>query len=428
MTKKIFPIKTQTSCLLKWAWSSVFFNEGTTASCHRTRKYPIDVNNFGSFHNHPEKIRARELMLDGKWPGAGCEYCKIVEDADGISDRLSQLDQQESLALTPPELYTDPTATSVTPTILEVWFTNTCNMSCVYCGPRYSSIWEQEDKKFKRDIGVIHHHVGITYVKNPNYDQMVSDLWKWMAEEDRYKIIQRYHVLGGEPFLLRELDTSIDFWNNHGNPDLVFSLFSNLNIPHDRFKTYIKKFERLVLSNKIWKLQLTASLDGWGPEQEYVRYGLSLDLWQKNFEYLIDRPWISLSVNSVISSLTIKQFPALVEKINEWNKKQVTSIGRYPAEPILHSVVSSQIVGNIYSFGPGVFDQEFNRALAAMPIDTKIQQGQKDILQGMSNALKKSTRNTNQILALKEYLDELDYRRQTNWRDQFPWLDQDFSV
>jgi hypothetical protein len=421
MTKQIFPIKTESACLLKWAWSSIFFNLGATSSCHRTTKHPISLDNFTEFHNIPEKISDRNHMLRGSWPGNGCEYCKQVEYANGISDRIAQLAHQESHALTPPELHTNQNATSVTPTILEVWFTNTCNMLCTYCGPHHSSRWEQENRKFQKNT---HNE----YTTNTNYDQMVDKFWAWLSEEDRYKVIQRYHILGGEPFLLKELDDSIEFWNNHANPDLVFSVISNLNIPHARFQQYIKKFEKLVLSRKIWKLQLTASLDGWGPQQEYVRYGLDLNLWQKNFEYLLDRPWISLSVNSVISSLTIKQFPDLVKKINEWNKQQITSIGRYNAEPILHSAISSKSIDNIYSFGPDVFDQDFEKALAIMPEDTKIQRSQKDILQGMAITLKDSSRNTAQILKLKNYLDDLDSRRKLNWRHQFPWLDQDFNV
>jgi hypothetical protein len=86
-TRVVFPIKSSTACLLKWSWSSIFFQSGTSASCHRTQNYPIDPDNFSSFHNLPEKIQARNKMLSGEWPGAGCEYCKNIEEAGGESDR-----------------------------------------------------------------------------------------------------------------------------------------------------------------------------------------------------------------------------------------------------------------------------------------------------------------------------------------------------
>ena len=48
------------------------------------------MNNFDNFHNTPEKIRDRKKMLEGKWPGHGCEYCKNLEQAGGRSDRQFQ--------------------------------------------------------------------------------------------------------------------------------------------------------------------------------------------------------------------------------------------------------------------------------------------------------------------------------------------------
>ncbi len=428
METKTFPIKTESACLLKWAWSTVYFNSGTSASCHRTQKYAIDPNNFDNFHNLPDKVSARELMLQGHWPQAGCEYCKQVEDTGGISDRQYNLQQQQGTWLTPPELLTNSQATNVTPTILEVYFKNTCNMKCVYCGPHFSSLWEEENRKFgstfqnnkiEFDIKSSQH--------NPNYDQMVAGLWKYLAEENRYQTLKRYHILGGEPFLMSELDDSIKFWQQHPNPDLVFSIVTNLNIPTKRFEQYVCQFEKMVLSNKIWKLQLTASLDCWGPEQEYVRHGLDLKLWERNFELLLNKPWVALSINSAISALTIKSLPKLLEKINAWNQGQVATANWYDrpraAEPILHSFNTTGQFDDPYPFGSGVFDNDFKTILDLMPNTPA-----RDVMQGIAQQLSKSQRNNKKIEFLKKYLSELDQRRGTNWRSHFTWLDTDFSV
>jgi organic radical activating enzyme len=431
MTQKIFPINVEPACLSKWNWSTVIFNSGSSASCHRTQRYTIDPNNFDAFHNLPEKLQARESMLSGHWPGAGCEYCKTVEQHGGVSDRKFNLSQLTNPALVPPELYTNATATTVTPTILEVYFKNTCNMACVYCGPHHSSKWEDENRRFQKELLA---EIDIPYSvhqaqNNIHYDKMVADFWQWLAKDNHYKIIQRYHVLGGEPFLLKELDDSIDFWNKHGNPDLVFSVITNLNIPHERFKSYIKQFEKLVLSNKIWKLQLTASLDCWGPVQEHVRWGLDLSLWQKNFELLINRPWVELSINSVLSALTIKQLPLLLEKINVWNQQQTAVAGRWRAEPILHSFnASTGDIDSLFNFSGKMFEQDFDRVLELMPVDNQQQQGHHSYIQGFAKKSQQSTNNVAKIERLKDYLDELDVRRKTNWRDHFPWLNQNFSV
>ena len=80
--KKYFPKVTDPQCQLKWNWSTLWLNEGTTNSCHRCLRVPLDPNNFDNFHNLPHKIKEREIMLSGKWPtkengGSGhCTFCK----------------------------------------------------------------------------------------------------------------------------------------------------------------------------------------------------------------------------------------------------------------------------------------------------------------------------------------------------------------
>jgi hypothetical protein len=418
--KRIFPIKNDPACLLKWGWSSVYLNSGTTSSCHRTKKHIIDPDNFQEFHNHPEKIKERQLMLKGQWPGNGCEYCKKTEEAGGLSDRQFQLQVQKDPGLTAPELNVNEKETQVTPTMLEVYFNNTCNMACVYCGPHFSSLWEAEDKKF----GVIEdEYTKYTYsVKNSqhnqHYDKMCSDLWKYLETQDRYKILKRYHILGGEPFLMKELDDSIEFWSIHANPDLVFSLITNLNIPHKLFLSYMDRFQSLVESGKIWKLQITGSLDCWGPEQEYARYGLDLKQWQQNFEYLLDKKWVTLSINSALSALTIKKLPELIEKINEWNT------ARAGLEPIILSFNWTQRDDNPMIFGPGVFDKPLEKALQCLQVNSEYAQNVYDSLEGILKTINTQQKNPDKILKLKKYLDLLDARRGTDWKQIFPWLDE----
>lgn len=423
MSKVVFPIKSDKACLLKWNWSSVFLNDGTSASCHRTKKYSVNPDNFSAFHNLPEKLQDRKHMLEGVWPGNGCEYCRSVEDSGGISDRIFQLDQLYDHNLIPPELVNDANAVNITPTILEVYFKNTCNMACVYCGPYFSSKWQDENRKY----GLIKEQTQLSIGhENKHYDKMLQGLWDFLQSSDNAKKIQRFHILGGEPFLLNELDQSIAFWAKHGHPDLQISIISNLNIPHARFQNYMKKFELLATKNKIWRLQLTASLDCWGAEQEYVRFGLSQTQWQQNFEYLLNKPWVNLSINSVVSALTIKSLPQLIEKINHWNSYQsdVVDPWRSYSNKILHSFNTSGLEDNPYYFSGDTFADNFQAVLDLMPMDTEVQQGQKKMMEGIAKQSASCGNNFSKIANLQKYLSELDIRRGTNWRDTFPWLEQ----
>lgn len=423
MSNKLWPIKSDTSCLLKWGWSTVWLDKGKSLSCHRCRPNDFTLEEF-DFHNTPGQIADREKMLAGEWPGdgTGCEYCRDVEQSGGLSDRQFQLKQLADPGLVPPELQDDPTATRVTPTMLEVWFRNTCNMSCVYCYPEFSSQIETEYKKFGnpfKKVGITEIYSGdsITKLSADAYHEMKEKLWKYLATDDNYKKLRRYHILGGEPFLLQELDESIEFFERHPNPNLVFSLITNLNSPPKVIEKYVDRFQKLATNGNIWKLQITGSLDCWNSEQEYVRWGLDLKRWEENFKMFAEKEWTIMSINSVLSALTLSGLPALMEKIIEWNRLIPHS------EKILWS--SNVDVGTTSPlwFGPGYFEQYFDEA------DKIINDSESDIrlaLKGLRSRITARSKDTQKIQQLQDYLTELDLRRKTNWREIFPWLDKSF--
>ena len=119
----------------------------------------------------------------------------------------------------------------------------------------------------------------------------------------------------------------------------------------------------------------------------------------------------------------VKSLPNLLKKINEWNTGQVSAPQwhdqDWQAQPILHSFNTTGEADDPYMFGPGVFDDDFKTILSLMP-DYQT----RDAMQGIAQKLSKSPRNLQKIEKLKNYLDELDQRRNTNWRTVFPWLEE----
>ena len=473
MPQRIFPIKSDTACLLKWAWSTVYLGQGTSSSCHRTDQAPIPLDNFASFHNLPNKIAARQMMQRGEWPQGGCQYCEKIEAANGMSDRMYQLHANHDLDRTPIELIQDPTTLEVVPTILEVYFNNVCNMACLYCGSNFSSKWEEENTRFGTFdlprsknhgsvyIGPINARGGFgtefpaspergdTYVSidcmptqlykfdgiewipvdnqptfnNSKYEIRLADFWKYLHDKDRYSHIRYYQILGGEPFhQKREFDMSLDFWESHPNPELTFNIITNLKVPHKKFCDYIDRFERMVNSGALKRLQITGSLDAWGPQEEYVRHGLDLREWEKNWEYLLDKPWIEMCVNAAITGLTIKTLPDLIERIQIWNKKRSESQSIHFS--FMSVMTPQQLVPDI--FGSGVFDTDFERLLDVMPNVNANDISAREHMMGIIQQIQTAPRKPEMIEALKIYLTELDRRRDTDWRPLFPWLDQDW--
>jgi len=409
MESKYFPITQGVACQSKWAWSTVFLTEGTTRSCHRASESPLTAENFHNFHNTETKLSDRQKMLNGVWPTGGCTYCSKNEEAGGFSDRMLH---NKIPNLTPIELETDITATTVTPTILEVFFDNTCNLSCLYCIPELSSKIAEENRKF----GAFNTSgVNLPILEQKHLQTLAPELWKWM--DNNFQSLKRFHFLGGEPFLQKELDKLLNFIDTHPNSDCELNLVTNLMVSHDRLEKYIKTCKHLIDTQKIRRLDITASIDCWGHEQEYVRHGIDLVTWTENFVYLLNNQWITLNINQTITPLTIKTMPILLKLLSDW--KKVRPIGHFfsVAEP-----GPSYLRPNI--FGPGVFNNDFKQILSLMDNTNDQEQTAISYMTSIANDIEIKEKNSVELKKLLVFLNEKDRRRGTNWQKTFPWLEK----
>lgn len=406
---KRFPIKTKTACNSKWAWSTIWLNHGTSSSCHRCDGFNIPEDDFGSFHNLPEKIKNREDMLQGIWPGQGCEYCKKIEDLGGYSDRMHNNDIP---GMYPPELETDITQTHVTPTIVEIFAHNTCNFKCTYCNSALSSKIERESMKFG-DHPLFQKNVKVDTEKiNKRYE----DFFLWL--EDNIQKLIRLHLLGGETLIQHDLiNRVISLLERKPNPGLQLCIFSNFAPPKNYFKEYISKFYDLWKAGNIGRFDLTASIDCWGPQAEYVRNGLNLDQFEENFEYAVSLPeeFLYLNVNQTVSSFTMKTMPDLIRLVNRYYNSR--HIGHYAMLVDGYSFMRPEIFA--YTTWEAVWKEIFNELK-----DSTIEQAQTvEIMRGLQSVMQKSTENNiEQIKKLYEYHDEIDRRRGTDWRSLWPEL------
>lgn len=407
-----FPINTQTSCQSKWTWSTIYLNSLSTASCHRVNPIKFNLNDFDNFHNIPKKIQDRNLMLKGKWPTGGCEYCKNIEDAGGFSDRMHNL---EIRGLTPPELEHDQQEVNVTPRIVEIFAQNTCNLQCTYCNASLSSKIELENKKFG------------TFDKNGVYlpvvnipqatDQYFEKFLLWL--EKNILVLRRLHLLGGETFLQHNLLTSVlRIIENNPNQDLEFCIFSNMNVPDKIWNNYIPKIKDLQNKKHIKCFDLTASIDCWGPEAEYARFGLNLRNFEDRMWWASDQDdWLRFNVNQTVTCLTIKTMPELINKINYYSKNK--HIGHY-----FQFYTGSEMYQHPQIFAYDMWEESFNDIYKSMPTRTIHQREAIPRMQGLQKQLQLFKKhNYVEINKLHIYLDELDRRRKTNWRNIFPYLD-----
>ena len=403
LTQRVFPIKTATACQLKWNWSTVYLTTENTASCHRTNHHKFDTDTF-DFHNTPSKLQDRERMLQGKWPERGCSYCQNIEAAGGASDRITNLDLHGFHA--PVELDTNPTATQVTPRILEVYFDNTCNLKCVYCGPYFSSLWDAENIQ----------HGDLAFAKSKNIESNKQKIFEWLKQNTQH--LSHFNILGGEPLYQAETDQCLDLFDQYPAPELKLQIFTNLNTKLSRLQALVNRVRHLIDTNKLREFEVTASLDCWGKEQEYARFPLDLSVWEKNFNYLVQQKWINLIINSTITPLTIKTLPDLLQRINQWNK----------IRPVYH--YQNSVNGPAYMFIDifgNIFVNDFERAIALKSDSTPEELASKNYLIGIAKQSANLQPNVKQIADLYNFLNKIDTRRNTNWRETFPWLVDEFA-
>jgi hypothetical protein len=404
-----FPIKTATACNSKWTWSTLWLNRGMSSSCHRVDPVSIDLNNFNNFHNLPKKIADRELMLKGQWPKGGCEYCQKIELAGGHSDR------QHNNAIggyVPKELATDPTATHVTPRIVEIFAHNTCNFSCIYCMEDLSSQVEAENRKYGHKSGIKTIPI-ITQDQNNDY---FNKFLEWL--ENNIQELARLHLLGGETYLQHDLMSGIfDIIERKPNPNLQLNIFSNFNAPKKLWYDYNNRIKDYARAGNINRFDLTCSIDCWGPQAEYVRHGLDLTILEEYLAWAAEQSedWLYLNVNQTVSNMTIKTMPGLIEKINQYNRHR--HIGHY-----------FQFVTGYPFQHPDIFDysmwaDDFDSILSVMSDVSSEDKETKNRMIGLQKQLQNTCRqDTTKIFELHTYLDEIDRRRKLDWRSLFPYL------
>jgi hypothetical protein len=128
-------------------------------------------------------------------------------------------------------------------------------------------------------------------------------------------------------------------------------------------------------------------------------------------------------INAAGNALSIKTMHEYFEKIKYWNQLK-KDLG-YKWDFINWSCTSVPSPGHMKPdiFGPEVFKDDIERILAVMPEDNDQQKNIKEHFRGIAAKIMSRPKNPEAIKNLKVYLDEIDRRRNTNWRNLFPWLE-----
>lgn len=317
---------TPTFCLAKWHHVTMYLQSGETHSCYHPRPHKIPISeladNPSALHNTYEKKLERKMMLDGGKPD-GCQYCWNIEamGPDYISDRHirnSSIFTEERYEQT----LKGPWDQNINPEYLEINFGNECNFKCGYCHPKYSTRFYNEIKDHGPVTTVKNHRCDIDWMKlyqREEENPYVDAFWEWWPELRKTLNIMR--VTGGEPTmhtstwkLLKEIEQDPMPW-------LELNINSNLGTKTALVEKLSDSVKKLCDEGKIRSFKLFTSLDTWGPRAEYIRTGLDLELWEKNFHTYLqntDSPITFMITFNIFSVTTFKEYLA---KFLEWRKQ-----------------------------------------------------------------------------------------------------------
>jgi organic radical activating enzyme len=313
-------------CLAKWTQVTVHLGLGQTHSCHHppTHKIPLEEIkiNSSALHNTKHKKDRRNEMLNGIRPRE-CQYCWAVEDLKGsnnFSDRVLKSASPWSLPHFN-EVLDNAAEGNITPKYLEVSFSNVCNFKCSYCNPAISSKWMEEVERHGpyptssnyNSLESLADQKKIP-IKASEHNPYVEAFWNWLPTI--WKDLHTFRITGGEPLLDKNLFKVLDYIIDNPNPNMEFSINSNLCVPEELYSKFLEKIKIITERKSVKMFYLFTSCEAYGIQAEYIRHGLDYQTWVKNCERAIEEiPSLFVSIMATYNVLSIPSFKLFLEDV-----------------------------------------------------------------------------------------------------------------
>lgn len=227
-------------------WTGLMYNfDGNVKNCIRSSTPIGNIQDrpIQDIMNSVQNIHTRFNMIINE-PGPRCSPCYELETAknsfDIISDRVFYLKELKKVPL---NTYDEPTTFDLH--TVDVRWSNLCNFSCVYCGPDFSSKWENEIN-----------------VKINRPDELKQKEFKNYIF-DHAAQLKHVYLAGGEPLLMKE---NLEFLEllKEKNPEVNLRINTNLSKVDTRIFDLICTFK-----NVHWVI----SVESMEEEYEYIRHG-----------------------------------------------------------------------------------------------------------------------------------------------------------
>lgn len=358
-------------CLAKWTQVTIQLQTGHNHSCHHPKTHKISESeikrNPSALHNTRKKKLIRKDMLNGIRPEE-CGYCWGTEDtSDRFSDRVFKSAETWSWEYKE-EIFNSNWREDYNPKYVEVAFSNACNLKCSYCGPAYSTKWVEEIEKYG-GYPTTDNFNTLEWLKQEDKmpipltekNPYVDAFWKWWP--DLYNSLDTFRITGGEPLITKDTWDVLDYIIDNPNPNrnLKLAINTNLSVPVKLIDKLIDKIKILEDENRVKEIVIFTSVDSWGEQAEYSRYGLEFNkLWDNMNKILTKSNRTIITIMSTYNALSVSNYGKLITEVyglkdeygsddRYWNSAVLldTSYLRYPQHQTVR-VLPIHFAENIY--------------------------------------------------------------------------------
>lgn len=266
-----------------------------------------------SFHGSLQEYKSSDLwkemeqdFLNGKF-FKGCWDCEKNEKANGSSKRLREIENYKS-KYKKDKIEVDHLKT-IGYDLIDLRLSNKCNLGCVTCNPKSSSLINEEVKKSSDHMT---HYTNIfNWVKDKNLTTPYNDEDLELLLET-VKPDSRVYFTGGEPSVvkavLKFLQTLID---KKLNESVTIEFNSNFQTKNPKFIELLSYFPKGLMM---------PSIDAVGIRAEYIRYPSNWEQIDKNIELFYKScPTWTTHFAPTISILNIFYLDEIIEYCNKNN-------------------------------------------------------------------------------------------------------------
>jgi hypothetical protein len=303
-----------------------------------------------------------------------CSTCWADEEAGYTSKRQIYADVANGFIDNTNTDFIDSDPTS--PVEFQLILSNSCNLKCRSCGPSHSSLWAAEAAKFPSLI---------KQIDFPNQQSGSKDGILWGDRFEWYKTLRRLEIVGGETFYIKQWHTVWQELQDLGySKKIKLDMSSNCIIIYpDMVRNLAANFERVGLA---------ISIDGLGPQFEYLRHPGKWDKTDNNIRQYValskELPNFHCQATVTVSWLNAWYLPEIVEYFNSLPMKVWLNIIHYPPHMAIKNAplkLKYAIINKWSKMNWGQYSSDIEGLLATMQMHTPSEDEVSGYLQTLSS-------------------------------------------